>query len=107
MSNPYSFELSLKVKFPWFINNSLCLFIPPGFPDLQTYMSSKPSPLMSTNVEPVDQIFEHETPADSVISSNFQFPLLRKSLLSTILPVKYISMSPSLFMSPKETPAPL
>ena len=58
-------------------------------------------------VAPVDQLFSHKTPADSVISTKLQFPLLRYNALFTILPVKYISIKPSLFMSPNATPPPL
>ena len=48
-----------------------------------------------------------DTPADCVMSWKRKSPLFRYRRLDTMLPVKKMSGSPSLSMSPTATPAPL
>ena len=49
-------------------------------PELQTFISKKPSAFISTIVTPVDHAFSPPTPADSVMSLNLKFPRLRNNL---------------------------
>ena len=69
-------------------------------------MSKYPSLLISTMVAPVAHRFV-ATPADFVMSSSRMSPVFRYSRLETMLPLKKMSGSPSLSMSPIATPAPL
>ena len=90
-----------------FINNSLFLLLPPGGPDLHTYISNNPSALISTTLTPVLHIPELSNPDGLVISSNLKFPLFRYSLFETKFPVKNKSGRESLLKSPMPTPPPL
>ena len=89
------------------MKSSLFLLSPPGGPDLHTYISKKPSWLISTTLTPVLHISLEFNPDLSVISSNSKLPLLRYNLFETRFPVKKISCSESLLKSPIPTPPPL